>query len=181
MIITLQKRNVKVCSRCAKRNGNTVPAIVGKSSTRYNSDGSKICSADSLDETQYCKHELRKSDHFTLITQRKRHRRDHFSCTIQICSPYLGTVEENAEKQLSDQSSPAPRAKGDDFGKGVVFYQRDNVVVGILLWNVFGRMGVARKVSKTFGGKKWNSESLHHYVISYRLFAIINPMMTTAK
>ncbi|KAG7274145.1 hypothetical protein CRUP_011480, partial [Coryphaenoides rupestris] len=33
----------------------------------------------------------------------------------------------------------------DDYGKGVIFYLRDKVVVGIILWNVFNRMPIARK------------------------------------
>ncbi|KAM7397746.1 hypothetical protein PAMA_005869 [Pampus argenteus] len=36
----------------------------------------------------------------------------------------------------------------DDYGKGVIFYLRDKVVVGIILWNVFNRMPVARKIIK---------------------------------
>lgn len=42
---------------------------------------------------------------------------------------------------------PRPPERGDDFSKGVVFYLReDGVVVGIVLWNVFNRMAVARKI-----------------------------------
>lgn len=37
--------------------------------------------------------------------------------------------------------------KGEDFGKGVVFYLRDDVVVGIVLWNIFNRMSIARRVN----------------------------------
>lgn len=33
-----------------------------------------------------------------------------------------------------------------NFDKGVIFYLRDDVVVGIVLWNVFHRMSVARQV-----------------------------------
>lgn len=36
----------------------------------------------------------------------------------------------------------------DDFGKGVIFYMRDKSVVGIVLWNVFNRMPLARKILK---------------------------------
>ncbi|KAI4500332.1 hypothetical protein M0802_004749 [Mischocyttarus mexicanus] len=36
--------------------------------------------------------------------------------------------------------------KHSDFEKGVVFYLRDNVVVGIVLWNIFHRMSIARQV-----------------------------------
>ncbi|KAM9788194.1 apoptosis-inducing factor 1, mitochondrial [Neosynchiropus ocellatus] len=47
-------------------------------------------------------------------------------------------------------STPAPSAgqAKDDYGKGVIFYLRDKVVVGIILWNVFNRMPVARKIIK---------------------------------
>ncbi|XP_029483963.1 apoptosis-inducing factor 1, mitochondrial isoform X1 [Oncorhynchus nerka] len=42
---------------------------------------------------------------------------------------------------------PVPEQK-DNYGKGVIFYLRDKVVVGIILWNVFNRMPVARKIIK---------------------------------
>nr|XP_046266977.1 apoptosis-inducing factor 1, mitochondrial isoform X2 [Scatophagus argus] len=46
-------------------------------------------------------------------------------------------------------SSPAPTVEHkDDYGKGVIFYLRDKVVVGIILWNVFNRMPIARKIIK---------------------------------
>lgn len=36
----------------------------------------------------------------------------------------------------------------DEYGKGVIFYLRNDVVVGIVLWNVFNRMSIARQVLK---------------------------------
>lgn len=42
---------------------------------------------------------------------------------------------------------PPPNQQKEDYGKGVIFYLRDKVVVGIVLWNVFNRMPIARKVS----------------------------------
>lgn len=42
---------------------------------------------------------------------------------------------------------------GEEYGKGVVFYMRDRQIVGILLWNIFNRMTVARKVGIPFFGK----------------------------
>ncbi|XP_029374828.1 apoptosis-inducing factor 1, mitochondrial isoform X4 [Echeneis naucrates] len=47
-------------------------------------------------------------------------------------------------------SAPAPTVaeQKDNYGKGVIFYLRDKVVVGIILWNVFNRMPVARKIIK---------------------------------
>lgn len=50
---------------------------------------------------------------------------------------------------VSAKRDVAPRVpdEGDDYDKGVVFYLRDDgVVVGILLWNIFNRMAVARKI-----------------------------------
>uniref|UniRef100_A0A3B3ZRT8 Apoptosis-inducing factor 1, mitochondrial n=1 Tax=Periophthalmus magnuspinnatus TaxID=409849 RepID=A0A3B3ZRT8_9GOBI len=46
-------------------------------------------------------------------------------------------------------STPAPVMEHkDEYGKGVIFYLRDKVVVGIILWNVFNRMPIARKIIK---------------------------------
>jgi len=47
--------------------------------------------------------------------------------------------------------TPTPTVQHtDEYGKGVIFYLRDKVVVGIILWNVFNRMPIARKVSSCF-------------------------------
>ncbi|NXK68294.1 AIFM1 factor, partial [Sylvietta virens] len=58
------------------------------------------------------------------------------------------TEAEASEVQISQSSSPAPQVpkQGEDYGKGVIFYLRDKVVVGIVLWNIFNRMPIARKV-----------------------------------
>lgn len=37
----------------------------------------------------------------------------------------------------------------NDYNKGVVFYLKNDVVVGIVLWNLFNRMSIARQVLKT--------------------------------
>lgn len=34
----------------------------------------------------------------------------------------------------------------EDYGKGVVFYLKNDKIVGILLWNLFNRITIARKV-----------------------------------
>lgn len=34
----------------------------------------------------------------------------------------------------------------DDYDKGVLFYMKDDRIVGILLWNVFNRISIARKI-----------------------------------
>ncbi|KAJ7310249.1 hypothetical protein JRQ81_007147 [Phrynocephalus forsythii] len=60
------------------------------------------------------------------------------------------TETEAPELKVSAASPSGPQVpqQGDDYGKGVVFYLRDKVVVGIVLWNIFNRMPVARKIIK---------------------------------
>lgn len=36
--------------------------------------------------------------------------------------------------------------ESDDFNKGVIFYLKDDKVVGVLLWNIFNRIGTARRI-----------------------------------
>ncbi|KAF7272258.1 apoptosis inducing factor [Rhynchophorus ferrugineus] len=62
------------------------------------------------------------------------------------CEKYLSEEEKaklkEAKKLLPDAT------EGEDYGKGVIFYLRDDIVVGIVLWNVFNRMSIARQVLK---------------------------------
>ncbi|XP_042742387.1 apoptosis-inducing factor 1, mitochondrial [Lagopus leucura] len=60
------------------------------------------------------------------------------------------TEAEASEVPISPSSSPTPQVpkEGEDYGKGVIFYLRDKVVVGIVLWNIFNRMPIARKIIK---------------------------------
>lgn len=47
----------------------------------------------------------------------------------------------------SPSTTPSTTSPADDFGKGVIFYLNENDrVVGILLWNVFNRISIARKI-----------------------------------
>ncbi|XP_065345633.1 apoptosis-inducing factor 1, mitochondrial [Cloeon dipterum] len=55
-------------------------------------------------------------------------------------------------KPATQEQAHGPK-EGEDYGKGVIFYLRDDIVVGIILWNVFNRMSVARQVIKE--GKKF--------------------------
>lgn len=34
----------------------------------------------------------------------------------------------------------------EDYNKGIIFYMKNETVVGIVLWNVFNRMHIARQV-----------------------------------
>ncbi|KAL0477461.1 apoptosis-inducing factor 1, mitochondrial [Acrasis kona] len=53
-------------------------------------------------------------------------------------------------------SAPAPY-RNSQFGKGVVYYLRENKVVGVLLWNLPGKIQDARAVLS----QKKNYEALH--------------------
>ena len=57
-------------------------------------------------------------------------------------------TEEKAKTDSTSLESQVPRAPetGDNYGKGVIFYLRNNIIVGIVLWNVFTKMPVARKI-----------------------------------
>ncbi|XP_072040986.1 apoptosis-inducing factor 1, mitochondrial-like [Amphiura filiformis] len=57
---------------------------------------------------------------------------------------------------------------GEDYGKGVVFYLKGKVVVGVLTWNIFNRMPIARKIIKE--GKEYDdfSELAKLFSIHYK-------------
>jgi len=55
--------------------------------------------------------------------------------------------EEQAAKVNPGEAQPSLK-DGEDYGKGVIFYLRDNKVVGVVLWNVFNRMSIARRILK---------------------------------
>ncbi|CAK9825513.1 Apoptosis-inducing factor 1, mitochondrial [Anthophora retusa] len=64
-----------------------------------------------------------------------------------------GAVQSSSEDKdksiCTDDTKPPTEVEPkqyDDFGKGVVFYLRDDIVVGIVLWNIFNRMPIARQV-----------------------------------
>lgn len=53
-------------------------------------------------------------------------------------SPQVTSIDTTKEKECE----PIP----ETYDKGVIFYMRDNRIVGILLWNVFNRISIARKI-----------------------------------
>merc|ERR1711972_58671 len=64
-----------------------------------------------------------------------------------------GEAEKESGSEESSAELPHTPKEGEDYGKGVIFYLRESTVVGVLLWNVFAKMGVARKIireSKTY-------------------------------
>ncbi|KAL9971677.1 hypothetical protein ACROYT_G017875 [Oculina patagonica] len=60
------------------------------------------------------------------------------------------TEGEGSEPSPVPTEPPAPVSTetSEEFGKGVVFYMKGKRVVGVVLWNVFNRMPIARKIIK---------------------------------
>jgi apoptosis-inducing factor 1 len=56
------------------------------------------------------------------------------------------TPAATAKPTTETASSPLEKQTTDNYGKGVIFYLKDDKVVGILLWNLFNRINVARKI-----------------------------------
>ncbi|CAN8014399.1 hypothetical protein HPB47_011172 [Ixodes persulcatus] len=82
---------------------------------------------------------------FAKITQQELSSKAAAEGAIAAAAAAPATTQQPAATQKDDV--PRPPELGDDFSKGVVFYLReDGVVVGIVLWNVFNRMAVARKI-----------------------------------
>ncbi|KAK9875910.1 hypothetical protein WA026_009694 [Henosepilachna vigintioctopunctata] len=65
----------------------------------------------------------------------------------------VGSIDKTERKEI-EVSSKALREdmptteNPDDFGKGVIFYLQKEKIVGIVLWNVFNRIHIARQVLK---------------------------------
>jgi len=62
-------------------------------------------------------------------------------------SQIVKSIEEKKEISGDNVKQSEQSTKYEDFGKGVIFYLRDDVVVGIVLWNIFNRMSIARRVN----------------------------------
>lgn len=56
--------------------------------------------------------------------------------------------QEHQECQEDNHEGAKKNERKEDYGKGIIFYLRDDIVVGIVLWNVFNRMSIARQVLK---------------------------------
>jgi len=57
-------------------------------------------------------------------------------------------VQATSDGSASSAVSQVEAPLANNYGKGIIFYLKDKVVVGIVLWNVFNKMGVARKVKR---------------------------------
>lgn len=61
-------------------------------------------------------------------------------------SENVPAVEQTSSTATTTIIEPRSASEMDNFNKGVVFYMKDGKVVGIVLWNVFNRINVARAI-----------------------------------
>ncbi|KAF8788067.1 apoptosis-inducing factor 1, mitochondrial-like [Argiope bruennichi] len=56
--------------------------------------------------------------------------------------------DSKTEEKSEIKADTAPRAPNisDNYGKGIIFYLREDTIVGIALWNVLGKMQIARQI-----------------------------------
>ncbi|XP_014484706.1 PREDICTED: apoptosis-inducing factor 1, mitochondrial isoform X2 [Dinoponera quadriceps] len=50
------------------------------------------------------------------------------------------------KKETSEHNTKSEEESKKDFNKGVIFYLKDDIVVGIVLWNIFNRIRIAKQV-----------------------------------
>jgi programmed cell death 8 (apoptosis-inducing factor) len=67
---------------------------------------------------------------------------------VEATGENLRSETESRPESFNTSSNAEPSPVQDDYGKGVIFYMREKSVVGIVLWNVFNRMPIARRVLK---------------------------------
>jgi len=69
-------------------------------------------------------------------------------CLRYLEKPAADAPIEEKVKAVERRRKAAQPREGEDLSKGVIFYLRDDIIVGIVLWNVFNRMTIARQVLK---------------------------------
>ena len=57
-----------------------------------------------------------------------------------------GQEAQPLKSDVTETVTKTEQKDGEDYGKGVVFYLRENKIVGVLLWNMFHRTPIARRV-----------------------------------
>ncbi|KAK7602035.1 hypothetical protein V9T40_009476 [Parthenolecanium corni] len=62
--------------------------------------------------------------------------------------PSQETENNVAQQTTSSKISTSTPKEGEDYSKGIIFYLRDDIVIGIILWNLYGKVSLARQVLK---------------------------------
>lgn len=79
---------------------------------------------------------------------------------IGLVDSSLETVGVFARGDKENGTTSVVEGQGDpkeDYKRGVIFYVRDKRIVGVLLWNLFNRINIARKViNEDVDTSDWN-------------------------
>jgi len=68
---------------------------------------------------------------------------------VGILDPKMKTVSVWEKPKSSDGNYVEPSTKSPDYKKGIVYYlNKEDRVVGVILWNIFGKTEDARKIIK---------------------------------
>lgn len=59
--------------------------------------------------------------------------------------PTAGDQNESEDEHMRGEQARRSMYN-DKFGRGVVFYLKDDIIVGVLLWNLFSRLSIARRI-----------------------------------
>ncbi|XP_055856422.1 putative apoptosis-inducing factor 1, mitochondrial isoform X2 [Episyrphus balteatus] len=70
---------------------------------------------------------------------------DHLEPTTESSSKETTTIALE-QKPKDTQTQPTKPNEENDYQKGVIFYLQNDKIVGILLWNIFNRVGLARTI-----------------------------------
>lgn len=68
--------------------------------------------------------------------------------TVGVFAKENDSADDEVKPQVPSNEKHQYDANNNEFNRGVVFYLKDDTVVGIVLWNIFNRMSVARQVLK---------------------------------
>lgn len=79
----------------------------------------------------------------------------------------FGSADAVAAEPVAIQPPVKVPFEKEQFQKGVIFYLRDEVVVGVLLWNIFGKISLARKIIR-------DQKPYHDYGEVAKLFHVYN-------
>jgi len=84
----------------------------------------------------------------TLSVFAKADEKDTPKAVVEETGEGLRSETEQAAKETAPQQSFHSPTQDENYGKGIIFYLRDKVVVGMVMWNVFNKMPIARKILK---------------------------------
>lgn len=60
--------------------------------------------------------------------------------------PLEGDTRENEQPKSETPTEAARDDEADRYSRGIIFYLKDGIIVGVLLWNLFNRLNIARRI-----------------------------------